>query len=40
MSEWFTEYEANRTADPGNDFAGDLTQGDVDEIAEMLADAT
>lgn len=34
MAEWFCEYEIHRQHDPDNDFAGRLTQADVDELTD------
>lgn len=36
MAEWFCEYEHNRPKDSQNDYAGDLTQADVDRLTELL----
>jgi len=35
-SEWWRIYEAKKPRDPKNDYAGSLTQKDVDELQEML----
>ena len=35
LPEWFAEYDFNMGSKPG-DFAGNLTQGDVDGIEEWL----
>jgi len=35
-SEWWRIYEAKRPRDKNNDYAGSLTQSDVDEIGELL----
>jgi hypothetical protein len=37
FSEWFAEYEQNRPKMRG-DFAGGLTQGDVDRLSALLED--
>lgn len=34
--EFFLEAEARRKADPATDYAGGMTQGDVDELREFL----
>lgn len=34
--EFFLEAESRREADPQTDYAGGLTQGDVDELKEHL----
>ena len=38
MGEWFVEFEINQPRDKKNHYAGSLTQGDVDELAEFLGD--
>lgn len=35
LGEWFLEYEWRRPRDEG-DFAGNLTQGDVDRLRELV----
>lgn len=36
MAEWFCEYEFNSPKDSQNNYAGNLTQGDVDRLTELL----
>jgi len=36
MKEWFLEFELNQPTSGKDCFAGGLTQGDVDELAEFL----
>lgn len=36
MAEWFLEYELRREHDPDNDFAGGLTQGEVDDLIAAM----
>lgn len=40
MREMIVEFEFVRPHDPINDYAGGLTQGDIDELEEMLRDGT
>ena len=40
MAEWFCEYEFNRPRDKTTDFAGSLTQADVDRLTELLNGTT
>lgn len=37
LPEWFAEYDFHAGKKPG-DFAGNLTQGDVDDIEDWLVD--
>lgn len=36
IPEWFLLYEMNRPRDKTRDYAGNLVQSDVDELAEFL----
>lgn len=36
IPEWFALYDMHRTRDAKNDYAGNLVQADVDELAEFL----
>jgi hypothetical protein len=38
-AEWFCEYEWRRPHDPQNDFAGTLTQSDVERLRALVEES-